>query len=115
MYGRSFATHCLARDAESGIWCKHRPSDGVFCASHGQEFRCEEAAKVATRLARARLELEDPLTTPLRQWWAAIQVRRLQALRRRLLDAIERFEGPDADIVLAIEGPLPTDGPGRRR
>ncbi len=115
MHGRSLTTHCLARDPESGAWCKRRPSDGVFCASHGQEFRCNEAAKAATRLAHVRRVLEDPSTTPLQQWWAAIQVRRLQTLRRRLLAAITRYEGPDADIVLAIEGPLPADDPDRRR
>ena len=85
-------TRCLAHDAETGTWCPHRPSHGVFCSTHAWEFQCDEAAKAATRLARARLVLRDPSATPFQQWWAALQARRARSLRRSLFGAITDFE-----------------------
>jgi hypothetical protein len=113
MHARTW-TRCLAQDAKTGAWCQHRPSHGVFCSSHAWEFQCDEAAKAATRLARARLVLRDPSATPLQQWWAALQARRARSLRRSLLGAIAGFEDTDADIALAPESHV-SDGWNERR
>jgi hypothetical protein len=106
-------TRCLAQD-ETGAWCQHRPSHGVFCPSHAWEFQCDEAAKAATRLARARLVLRDPSATPFQQWRAALQARRARSLRRSLLGAIATFEDTETDVALTPEG-LVWDGENRRR
>jgi len=66
MHSRSW-NRCLAQDAETGAWCQHRPSHSVFCPSHAWDFQCDEAAQAATRLARARLVLRDPVAT-FPQW-----------------------------------------------
>jgi hypothetical protein len=78
------------------------------------EFQCDEAAKAATRLARARLVLRDPSATPFQQWRAALQARRARSLRRNLLGAIATFEDADAEIALTAEGLL-SDRENRRR
>jgi len=98
MHPRSW-NRCLAQDPETGAWCRHRPTEGVFCTWHAREFREDEAAKAATRLARARLVLRDPSTTPARQWRAALQVRRALRLRRSLLGRATRSVPLDADVA----------------
>jgi len=103
------AVRCLGRDDETGTPCSERPSDGVFCVRHALEFRCHQAAATATRLARARTALRDPALGAVRRRWTAFQAWRLRSLRRRLLAGITRVEGPAADIVMAIEGPLRGD------
>ena len=109
VYARSL--RCLGRDGPTGTLCRERPSDGVFCARHAHEFRCQEAAAAATRLARARMALRDPALGALRRWVTAVRARRLRLLRQRLLAGITRVEGPAAGIVVAIEGPFAADGP----
>ena len=79
---------CLAQDPTTGAWCTNRPSDGVFCPVHASEFRFDQAARAATRLARARLTINDRSTTPLRRWWATHEARRQLVLRRHLVDAM---------------------------
>ena len=81
---------CLAFEPETGEWCQQRPSDGVFCPSHALEFRCDEAAKAATRLARAELILRDPSASLLRRWRAGRQAGRARSLRKVLLPEIDR-------------------------
>lgn len=97
MHARTW-TRCLARDAETGAWCQRRPSHGVFCPPHAWDFQCDEAAKAATRLARARLVLGDPSATPFQRWWPALQAHRARSLRRSLLSAIAGFECTDDEI-----------------
>jgi hypothetical protein len=97
MHARSW-NRCLAFTPETGAWCQHRPSDGVFCPSHAWEFRCDEAAKAATRLARAELVLRDPSVSPLQRWWAERQAGRTRSLRKVLLAEIDRSDGSDAAI-----------------
>lgn len=92
---------CLTRDAVTGAWCRARPSKGVLCSEHAEEFRADEAAKAATRLQRARLAVWDPSTTPLRRWWARVQIRRARSLRRSLLASAETAEGQEVDYPLA--------------
>jgi hypothetical protein len=109
MHSRSW-NRCLALDPMSGAWCRGRPSDGVLCSSHATEFRADEAAKAATRLARARLVVWDPSTTPIRKWWATVQLRRARSLRRNLLAKVARAEGNDSDIAdLSMDLVLPED------
>jgi hypothetical protein len=103
MHARAWA-RCLARDTESNGWCRRRPSDGVFCVHHAWEFRCDEAAKAATRLARAQLALRNPSAVALRRWWARLEVRRARSLRRSLLGKIDRAEGRTAGMALAAHG-----------
>ncbi|HUO48136.1 MAG TPA: hypothetical protein VMU09_04805 [Acidimicrobiales bacterium] len=107
VYART--ARCLGRDPD-GSTCHERPTDGVFCAAHAHEFRCQEAAAAATRLARTRLALGDPALGGVRRWWTTTKARRLRALRRRLLAGITRAEGPAAEIVMALEGPVHVDG-----
>ena len=114
MYARPW-TRCLAQDAETGAWCQRRPSQGVFCPSHAWDFQCDEAAKAATRLARARLVLRDPSATPSQRWWAVLRARRASSLRRDLLDAMAGFERPHSDIAVAAEGPVWEGDNGSKR
>ena len=100
MHARAW-TRCLARDTEFDGWCQRRPSDGVFCIKHTWEFRCDEAARAATRLAHAQLILRNPSTTPLRRWWATLEVRRARSLRRSLLTKIDRSEDINAGLALS--------------
>jgi len=111
MYARAF--RCLAYDPGTHVQCRQRPSDGVFCTPHAREFRAEEAAKAATRLARARLVVDDPSAPPVRRWWASIRVRRLVALRRLLLTELARAEGPIA-VALPASAPPVLDAEGDR-
>jgi len=99
------AARCLERDADTDVPCPRRPTDGVFCAAHAYAFRCHKAAEAATRLAATRVALQDTELPPLRRWWLRTRARRLLALRRHLLEAIARFEGPVADVVIAFEAP----------
>ena len=39
---------CLTFNPETRPLRQHRPADGIFCPSHAWDFRCDEAAKVAT-------------------------------------------------------------------
>jgi hypothetical protein len=103
MHARAW-TRCLARDTGSNGWCQRRPSDGVFCKQHAWEFRCDEAAKAATRLARAFLVLRDPSAPPLRRWWATLEVRRARSLRRSLLAKIDQSEDTAAGVALVTHG-----------
>jgi len=105
---------CLAQNAETGAWCQHRPSYGVLCPSHAWEFQCDQAAKAATRLARARIVLRDPSATPFQRWRATLQARRACSLRRSLLAAIASFEATDVEGALAPEG-LVSDGRDGRK
>jgi hypothetical protein len=97
MHPRSW-NRCLAFNPETGAWCQRRPSDGVLCASHAWEFRCDEAAKAATRLARAELVLREPSATPVQRWRAGRQAGRARSLREVLLAEIDRTDGSDAAI-----------------
>ncbi len=99
MHTRSW-NRCLAFDPETGAWCRHRPSDGVFCPSHAWEFRCDEAAKAATRLARAEIVVRDASVTPWQRWWAERQASRARALRRALVAEIDDSDGFDAGIAV---------------
>ena len=100
MHARSW-TRCLAFNPETGAWCQHRPSDGVFCPSHAWEFRCDEAAMAATHLARAELILRDPAATSLQRWQAERKAGRARSLRKILLAEIDRGDGSDAAISVA--------------
>src|ERR1700678_1388450 len=91
---------CLAFDPETGEWCCHRPSDGVFCPSHAREFRCHEAAKAATRLVLALLVLRDPSATQWQRWRAERQTRRARSLRQVLLAEIDGADRFDASAVV---------------
>lgn len=91
------------QDPVTGTWCQRRPSEGVLCPSHASEFRFDEAAKAATRLARARFLVWDPSTTPFRRWWATVQIRRTRSLRRSLLAKVAKAEGNDAETALLSE------------
>jgi hypothetical protein len=113
MHARSW-NRCLGQDAEAGACCRHRPTDGIFCPSHALEFRLDEAAKAATRLARARLALDDPTGTPLRQWWAALQIRRSLSIRRSLLAKVAASEVGDTELV-RMPGVVPGDEAQNRR
>jgi len=106
VHSRSW-NRCLAFDPESGAWCRRRPSDGVFCPPHAWEFRCDEAAKAATRLVRAELVVRNPSASPFQRWWAERQAGRARSLRQVLLADIEGTEGSD---ISAIK----TDNPVRR-
>jgi hypothetical protein len=91
---------CLAFHPETGEWCHRRSSDGVFCPVHAREFRCDEAAKAATRLARAELVLRDASATPWRRWRAAWQVSRARSLRQALFAGIDGADDVDAGIAV---------------
>jgi hypothetical protein len=110
MPSQYWTRRCLARDPVTGAWCHKTPTDGAFCAPHGLEFRCDEAAKAATRLARARLVLEDPSASPWRRRMAAWQVRRALVLRRHLMTAIGDAEATgtgrqgDRDLLMPAQG-----------
>ncbi len=97
MHSRSWSL-CLAQDPVTGAWCQSRPSQGVFCAPHAAEFCRDEAAKAATRLLRARLEVWDPSTPPLRRWLASVRIRRARSLRRNLLERVAIADGDDLDL-----------------
>ena len=71
---------------------RRTPPDGVFCAVHAYEFRCHEAAKAATRLARARLTLRDPSSAPWQRWLAVRVIHRARALHGLLLAEIAGAE-----------------------
>jgi hypothetical protein len=81
-----------------------------LCAPHGLEFRCDEAAKAATRLARARLVLENASSSAWRRRMAASQVRRALVLRRHLMKAIGDAEAAgigrpgDPDLLMPTLG-----------
>jgi len=92
MHVRSWP-HCLATETDTGAWCRRRPTEGVFCARHAWEFRWDEAAKAATRLARARLVLSDPAARPWQRWRSTLQAARALSLHRSLLAKIEGAEG----------------------
>ena len=106
MHARSWH-RCLAFNPETGAWCPRRPTDGVFCPAHALEFRCDEAAKAATRLARAELVLRDPAAPPLRRWWAERKVGRARSLRKVLLTEIDRTDGSDAAISVSARNLVP--------
>jgi hypothetical protein len=72
--------------------------------AHAWEFRCDEAAKAATRLARARLVVRNPSATPWRRRWAALEMRRARSLRRRLLAKIDVSEGAVTGIAVVVHG-----------
>ena len=91
---------CLALNAATGGWCPHQPSDGVFCSPHAREFRCDEAAKAATRLVLARLVLRDPSATRWQRWRAQRQTRRARSLRHVLLAEIDSVDGLDAGVAV---------------
>jgi hypothetical protein len=76
------------------------------------EFRCDQAAKAATRLARARLAVRDPSTTPWQRWLAEWRVRRASALHRSLLAEIAGAEGNDVNIAFMAGSFVPL-GDGR--
>jgi hypothetical protein len=92
---------CLAFNPETGAWCQKRPSDGVFCPSHALEFRCDEAAKAATRLARAELILRDPTASPWQRWRAGRLAGRARSLRQVLLPEIDRtgYDSPATSVA----------------
>jgi hypothetical protein len=104
MHARAWA-RCLARDTGSNGWCQRRPSDGVFCMQHAWEFRCDEADKAATRVARARLVLCNPSAPPWRRRWAALEMRRARSLRRSLLAKVDLSEARETGIALVVHGP----------
>ena len=108
-------TRCMARDAETGAWCQHRPTHGVFCASHVWDFQCDEAAKAATRLVQAGLVLKDPSAPTLHRWRAALQAHRARSLRRYLLNAMAGLERSHPDTVFAPDDLVPDSRNGRRR
>jgi hypothetical protein len=89
---------CLAFNSDTGAWCQHRPSDGVFCPSHAREFRSDEAAKAATRLVRAELVRRDPSATPWQRWRSERQAARARSLRTVLLAEIDRTDESSAAI-----------------
>jgi hypothetical protein len=104
MHARSW-NRCLAFHPDAGEWCHHRSSDGVFCAAHAREFRCDEAAKAATRLARAELVLRDPSATSWQRWRAARQASRARSLRQALfaaIDGVDGIERTDVDAGIAV-------------
>ncbi len=109
MHSRHWTRRCLARHPETGTWCTERPTDGVFCAAHGLEFRHDEAAKAATRLARARLALRDPSTTTWERWRAGFLARRARTLRRALLDAVVSTEDARSDRQFVVPGFVAAD------
>jgi hypothetical protein len=109
MQARSW-NRCLAFSPETGEWCPHRPSDGVFCPSHAREFRCNEAAQAATRLVRAQLILRDPAATRWQRWRAERQRRRARSLRQVLLAEIDDFE-----VALTVRDLVGSSENNRRR
>jgi hypothetical protein len=108
MHVRSWA-HCLAHDPDTDTWCRRRPSTGVFCASHALEFQCDEAAKAATRLARARFLLKDPSATRVQRWGAALSARRARSLRRSLSAKIAKAEGTRSGHGMPLGDYVPID------
>jgi hypothetical protein len=99
MHARSW-NRCLAFCPSTGEWCQRQPSDGVFCPSHAREFRCDEAAKAATRLGRGQLVLRDPSSTPWQRWCAARRTRRARSLRQVLLAEIDDALGIDPGVAV---------------
>jgi len=102
MHARSW-NRCLAFDPETGAWCRLRPTDGVFCSPHAREFRCDQAAKAATRLVLADREVRDPSTSAWRRRWAARQARRARSLRRILLAEIDGPAVSDTDVAITAD------------
>ena len=85
MHSRHWTRRCIMRDPTTGAWCSDLASDGALCYSHGKEFRSDEAAKAATRLAIANNVIANPNTTAWQRRWATIQARRARTLRRKFL------------------------------
>jgi hypothetical protein len=102
-----WSARCLGNPAVIG-GCQRRATYGVFCPVHAWESLSDEAAKVATALARARLVLADPTATAFERRRAAWRVRRARRLRARLLRAIDRVEAASTDVAFAPRelGPL---------
>ena len=105
----------MAYDPEAGSWCNHESSVGAFCPTHAREFRCDEAAKLATRLLRAEQVLRDPSTRPSQRWRARRQNRRFRSLRQLLLAKIERSDGVDTGMTVAARGLVRMDEINRLR
>ena len=100
---------CLAHDLVTGAWCHRQPADGVLCPPHASEFRLDEAAKAATRLAHARLVVWDPSSTPFQRWWASVQIRRARSRRRNVLAKVAKAEGHTPDIASLSAGLVPPE------
>jgi hypothetical protein len=109
MHARSW-NRCLAFNPYTGEWCQRRSSDGVFCPSHAWDFRCNEAAKAATRLACAELVLRDRAASPFSRRRAEREASRARSLREVLLAEMDRTDVSDVassvtakNLVRAIE------------
>jgi hypothetical protein len=89
---------CLTFNPETRPLRQHRPADGIFCPSHAWDFRCDEAAKVATRLARGEHVFRDPAASPLGRWWAGLEAGCARSLRKVLLAEIDRTDRSDAVV-----------------
>lgn len=103
MHSRSW-NRCLAQDPGTGEWCGRPPTDGVFCSPHTWGFRCDEAAKAATRLARATLTTQTESATRWQRWWAERQARRARSLRRSLLTKVDGVGNGGAEIGSTPKG-----------
>lgn len=113
MYRHMWTFRCVGPSANEP--CARRATSGLFCVQHAWEVSCDEAAKAATRLARARMTLREPSSTLLQQVWARCQVHAAQSQRRHLLRAITRFEdtGVAGGAVVASGALVATPGAGQ--